>query len=216
METAQAARTVINTHGFVRGVGRVLHTHLIEAIRPDVIIALAKGRELSALLKPYRYHRTFRLPPSPRAIAKTPAERQANRQRAFRQHFRSAQPIELKLKDLVLQRALLFTGTRIHLPPFPYAERTDEGVLAVAAPGMPIPPHVKAIPLGFEQNLLCGLSNRRHQGIGLGIVQHIDFDRSTLALLTPVAASHIRMLQFGDIAVSPDGRELGRRDTRVW
>lgn len=216
VETAQADRTVINTVGFVHRVGRVLLTHLIEAIRPDVIIALAKGRELSAILKPYRDHRTLRLPPSPYAVAKTQPERQGNRERAFRHYFRSTQPIELKLKDLVLQRALLFTGTRIQLPPFPYAERTDEGVLAVAAPGMPVPSHVKAIPLGFERHLLCGLSNRRGQGLGLGILQHIDFARDTMALLTPVGASHIRMLQFGDIAVSPDGREIGRRENRDW
>ncbi len=216
VETAQATRTVINTLGFVRGVGRVLQTHLIEAIRPDVIIALAKGQELSALLKPYRYYRTLRLPPSPRAVSKTQPERQANRERAFRHYFSPAQAVELKLKDVVLQRALLFTGTKIHLPPFPYAERTDEGVLAVAAPEMPVPPHVKTVPLGFERNLLCGLSNRRRQGIGLGIVQHIDFDRDTLALLTPVPPGHIRMLQFGDMAVSPDGRGLGQRDTRAW
>ncbi len=172
VETAQSTRTVINTLGFVRSVGRILQTHLIEAVRPDVIIALAKGRELSALLKPYRYHRTLRLPPSPRAVPKTQSERQANRERAFRHYFRPAQSVELKLNDLVLQRALLFTGTRIQLPPFPYAERTDEGILVVAAPGMPVPPHINAIPLGFERQLLCGLSNRRRQGIGLGIVQH--------------------------------------------
>ncbi len=216
VETARAKRTVINTLGFVHGAGRVLQSYLIEAIRPDVIIALAKGRELSALLKPYRDHRTLRLPPSPRASSKTQPERQANREHAFRRYFSSAQSIELKLKDVVLQRALLFTGTRIHLPPFPYAERTAEGIWVVAEPDMPIPPHAKAVPLGFEQHILCGLSNRRHQGLGLGIVQHIDFARNALALLTPVPAGAIRILQFGDIAVSPDGRELGRRDARAW
>ncbi len=121
VDIAQASRTVVNTLGFVRGVGRILQTYLIEAIRPDVIIALAKGRELSALLKPYRYHRTLRLPPSPQASVKTPLERQANRERAFRRYFRPAQPIALRLHELVLQRALLFTGTQIRLPPFPYA-----------------------------------------------------------------------------------------------
>ncbi len=216
VDTAQASRTVINTLGFVRGVGRILQTHLIEAIRPDVIIALVQGRELSALLKPYRYHHTLRLPPSPQASAKTSTERRANRERAFRRYFSAARKAELHLHDLMLQRTLLFTGTKIHLPPFPYAERTDEGIIAVAAPDMPIPSHVRAIPLGFEKHLLCGLSNRRRQGIGLGILQRIDFERETLSLLTPVPMDQIRMLQFGDMSVGPDGRELGRRDTRVW
>ncbi|ETW98391.1 MAG: hypothetical protein ETSY2_42905, partial [Candidatus Entotheonella gemina] len=133
VDTARAARTVINTPGFVRGTGRILQTHLIEAIRPDVMIAIVKGRELSALLKPYRYHRTLRLPPSPQASAKTLPERQANRERAFRRYFSTAQQAEFLLDELVLQRALIFTGTKIHLSPFPYAERTDEGIIAVAA-----------------------------------------------------------------------------------
>ncbi len=216
VDTAQATRVVINTPGFVRGAGRVLQTHLIEAIRPDVIIALVKGRELSALLKPYRYHHTLRLAPSPQASAKTPAERQANRERAFRRYFEAAHHVSLPRRALVLQRALLFTGTPIRLAPFPYAERTDEGVVAVAAADMPIPSHVRAVPLGFERNLLCGLSNRRRQGIGLGILQHIDFEHGSLALLTPVPASQIHVLQFGDLYVGRDGRELGRRDPRVW
>jgi polynucleotide 5'-kinase involved in rRNA processing len=216
VDAAQAHWTVINTPGFVRGAGRILQAHLIEAIRPDVIIALVQGRELSALLKPYRYHRTLRLPPSPRASTKTPPERQANRERAFRRYFDHAQQIELSLKELVLQRILLFTGTRIHLPPFPYAERTDEGIVAVAAVGTPVPPHIQVMPLGFEQHLLCGLSNRRRQGIGMGIVQRIDFAHGSLLLLTPVPVEQIRMLQFGDLYVRPDGREMGRRNTRVW
>jgi polynucleotide 5'-hydroxyl-kinase GRC3/NOL9 len=213
---AQATRIIINTLGFVRGAGRILQAHLIEAIRPDVIIALVQGRELSALLQPYRYHRTLRLPPSPMASIKTPSERQANREGAFWRYFSTAQHVSLHLRDLVLQRTLLFTGTRIHLPPFPYAERTDEGIVAVARADMPVPPHVRTMPLDFERHLLCGLSNRRRQGIGLGIVQRIDFDHGTLALMTPVPVEQIRMLQFGDIYVGTDGRELGRRDHRVW
>ena len=216
VDMAQAHRTVINTLGFVRGVGRALQTHLIEAIRPDAIIAIARGPELSAVLNPYRYHPILRLPPSPQASAKSPEARQANRERAFRHYFSAAQQVELPLKDLILQRLLLFTGTKIHVPPFPYAERTDEGVLVVAAKGATIPPRVQAIPLGFEQRLLCGLSNRRRQGIGLGILQRIDFDRGALSLLTPAPAEHIRVLQFGDLYIGADGRELGRRDTRAW
>ena len=216
VDMARAQRTVINTLGFVRGVGRVLQTHLIEAIRPDAIIAIARGPELSALLKPYRYHPILRLPPSPQASAKSPEARQANRDRAFRHYFSAAQPIELRLQDLILQRLLLFTGAKIHFPPFPYAERTDEGVIVVAAKGLTVPPRVQVVPLGFEQHLLCGLSNRRQQGIGLGILQRIDYNRSALSLLTPVPAEHIRVLQFGDLYIGSDGRELGRRDTRVW
>jgi polynucleotide 5'-kinase involved in rRNA processing len=72
------------------------------------------------------------------------------------------------------------------------------------------------MPLGFERHLLCGLSYRRRQGIGMGILQCIDFERDTFALLTPVPAAQIYVLQFGDLYIGPDGRELGRRDHRIW
>ena len=63
---------------------------------------------------------------------------------------------------------------------------------------------------GFERNLLCGVADERNECLGLAILEAIDFKRRTLTFFTPVAAETIRALQFGDLYIAPDGRELGR------
>jgi polynucleotide 5'-hydroxyl-kinase GRC3/NOL9 len=73
------------------------------------------------------------------------------------------------------------------------------------SPGEP-----RVLPAGFERNLLCGLADTTGRGLGLAILERLDFAQRTPSLLTPVARDAIRVVQFGDLYVSPDGRELGR------
>ena len=214
VDMARASRVIINTTGFVHGLGRVLKGYKIDAVQPDVIVAIARGHELSALLTPYRHHRTLRITPSPRAIVKTPQQRQSNRERAFAAYFASAREVSLPWQQVRLQRSLLFTGTRVRHDAFLYAERTAEGLIAVAAHDIPYSPGVTVLPAGFEHHLLCGIANQRNHGLGLAILKHLDFAAETLTLLTPIPAEHIRIIQCGDLYVSPDGRELERRVPR--
>jgi polynucleotide 5'-hydroxyl-kinase GRC3/NOL9 len=214
VDVARASHVIVNTTGFVHGLGRVLKGYKIDAVQPDVMVAIARGHELSALLTPYRHHRTLRITPSPHAMVKTPQQRQSNREKAFAAYFASARAVSLPWQQVRLQRSLLFTGTRVQHDAFVYAERTAEGLIAVAAPGAPYSPGVTILPAGFEQHLLCGLATQRNHGLGLAILQHIDFAAETLTLLTPVLAERIRIIQCGDLYVSPEGRELDRRVPR--
>ena len=178
IEQAQAQRVVVNTTGLVHGVGRVLKAFVIEAVRPDVIVAIARGRELSAVLAPYRHARTFRLPPSEQARLKTREQRRANRERAFATYFAAAHALTLPWRQVQLQRTLLFSGTRVPQADVRYAERTAEGLLAIADTDAPHLPDVTVIPTGFERHLLCGVADGRGRGIGLAILSHIDWDRN--------------------------------------
>ena len=65
------------------------------------------------------------------------------------------------------------------------------------------------LPVGFERHLLCGVANRRNEGVGLALIMHIDFARETITLRTPVPAAQIKVVQFGTLYVQADGRELG-------
>lgn len=209
LDTARATYRIVNTTGFVQGVGRVLKSYKIEAVQPDVIIALEHGRELRALLQPYQHCRILYLPTSAQAAVKHPAQRQAARQRAFGAYFTAARPVELPLRQVLFQRGRLFTGRRVAHPDFVYAERTPEGFLAVGSAAQAAHDSAHVLPVGFERSLLCGVADRRNVGLGLAIVQHIDFARETLALYTPVPAAQIRVLQWGGLYVQPDGREGG-------
>ena len=68
---------------------------------------------------------------------------------------------------------------------------------------------MQVLPVGFERHLLCGVANRRNEGVGLAIVMHIDFARETITLRTPVPAAQIKVMQFGTLYIQEDGRELG-------
>jgi len=70
-------------------------------------------------------------------------------------------------------------------------------------------PGVHVLPVGFERHLLCGVANRRNDGVGLALIMHIDFARETIMLHTPVPAAQVNIVQFGTIYVQTDGHELG-------
>lgn len=192
LDVARVPYRLVNTTGLVQGVGRALKSYKIEAVQPDAIIAIEQHRELRALLQPYRHFRILYLPASDHAVVKSPAQRQAARQRAFSAYFAQATTVELPLRQVLFQRGRLFTGRRVTHPDFVYAERSPEGLLAVGHAAQ-VGEHV--LPLGFERSLLCGVADRRNAGLGLAIVQQIDFARETLTLYTPVPAAQIRVLQ---------------------
>ena len=209
LDIARAACIIMNTTGFIHGPGRVLKGYKIEAVQPDVIVALEQGRELRALLQAYRHYRILRLPASAYATPKTFEQRRAARERAFVRYFATASAVELALRQVIFQRALLFTGRKLEQKDFLYAEHTGEGILAIAAEEQVGTPGVHVLPVGFEHNLLCGVANRRNEGVGLALIVHIDFARETITLRTPVPVAQIKVVQFGTLYVQADGQELG-------
>ena len=215
LDTARAHVIIINTTGLIHGVGRALKSYKIEAVQPDAIVAIEQGRELTAITQAYRHYRILRVPPSAQALAKTPQQRKATREQAFRAYFASAREVCLARHRVVLQRTVLFTGTRLDSSSEYYRERTAEGMLTIGDPSSSgAGNHATDLPLGFERNLLCGVAGRRNQGLGLAILKRIEVANDTLTLLTPVPVENIHVVQFGDMYVMPDGQEPGGRPPR--
>ena len=209
VDAAQAAYIIINTTGFVTGPGRVLKSYKIEAVRPDVIVAIEHDRELRPLLQAYRHYRILRLPASAYAVTKTSGQRRTARALAFGRYLAPASTVELALRQVIFQRALLFTGRKLEQEDCLYAEHTAQGILVVAAVKQADTAGVRVLPVGFERYLLCGVANRRNEGVGLALIMRIDFTRETITLRTPVPAAQIKVVQFGTLYVQGDGRELG-------
>lgn len=182
-EAAQAARVIVNTTGFVHGLGRRLKGRKIEALEPDVIISLARDRELDALLAPYPHIRTLHLLPSPQARGKSLQQRRVNREEAFRRYFAKAQTVSLPRRQVQIQ------------------ERASDEIITLSG-----------MPMALKRDLLCGVANRQGHGAGLAILTHIDRATDTLHLHTPIAPEQLRMLQLGYLYIGPHGKELGRRD----
>jgi polynucleotide 5'-hydroxyl-kinase GRC3/NOL9 len=61
-----------------------------------------------------------------------------------------------------------------------------------------------------EHQLLCGVADRRNRGLGLGIITGRETPPDTVSLFTPVPAASIRIVQYGDLSLTPEGQELGQ------
>jgi polynucleotide 5'-kinase involved in rRNA processing len=127
------------------------------------------------------------------------------------QCFADAQKFELALGRLTSQRILLFSGWPVQDDRLIYAERTSAGLVVVSADE-----HVSehGLTVLHAENLLCGLADRRNQGLGLAIIRKLAFTSGKLSLWTPVAAAQIRIIQFGNDYLSPDGCELNHKQAR--
>lgn len=209
---ANAAFVVVDTDGYVDGAGRVVKGYQIDAVRPDLIVALEKQGELEPILRPYGTYPAARIRPSAKARPRDRWQRELSRKQAFAAYFREARRVELGLDEVVLQRSLLFAGEPVAVAGALYAGRTPEGVVAVAETPVGRADVAKQLRPGFERNLLCGVADGHDQGVGLALVEGIDFGRRSVALFSPVPREKLRVIQFGDLYLAWDGSELGRVD----
>ena len=206
---ARTAFVIIDTTGLVHESGRVLKNYKIDSVRPDVIVTLERRNELAPIRMANRNVPIIRIEPSRKAHGKHDYEKIEVRRQSYARHFSRATLLQLSLESLVFQRTLLFTGKPIEIDGAIHAEQSSEGILVVGAPATP-PPGSKVLPLGFERNLLCGVADATGRCLGLGIIEHIDFAGRTLALTTAVERAGVRIVQFGDVYVTPEGGELGQ------
>jgi len=207
---ARGAFVIIDTTGLVHGSGRILKNYKIEAVKPDVIVAIERRNELAAVRMANRHVPIMRIEPSCKAHGKDDYEKIEVRRLAFARYFSGASLLQLPIDPLIFQRTLLFGGKWIALEGAIHAEHTAEGLLIVGAPTGAPPPDSKALPLGFERNLLCGIADATGRCLGLGIIERIDFTGRTVALSTPVERDKVRIVQFGDVYVTSEGGELGQ------
>ncbi len=179
---------VINTTGFIHGAGYVLKSYKIEMLHPDLIIAVDPGEETAAITYSYSHCCCVRLLPSPRVVPKSRELRRAARQKAFARYFQASSEISLDIRDLTFQRDPEFIAALA-------GNRMGAGVRLRV-------PH---------SNLLCGLCDREGHCLGLGILDKVGLGSNTISFLTPVPKDRIRIVQFGDLYLKPDGEELGRK-----
>jgi hypothetical protein len=110
---------VVNTAGFIRGIGARLQAGTIAAVKPDAIVLIGEADGLDPVLAAHGHLPPLRLRPSPFARRKSAGERRRLRQAAFEAALQGAEPI-------ILSNALLAPG-----PPRPY-EGAARPVCAVA------------------------------------------------------------------------------------
>jgi polynucleotide 5'-hydroxyl-kinase GRC3/NOL9 len=209
VDMAQSDITIIDTTGLVHGSGRTLKGFQIESLQPDAIVTLEKDNELDAIVNAYSNFTFLRITPSRYATKKSSRARKKAREKMFKVYFAHAREITLDISRTRIQRLPLFSGTTYDDPRFVYAERNPDGTTAVVKEKHTQKyPGVYTLPFAFERNLLCGLADRKNIYLGLGILKRIHYQNRTITLLTPVAKRQIKIVQFGDMYVSPEGKEI--------
>lgn len=206
---------VIDTTGLIHGPGRALKQAKLDAIGPDLIVAVEREQELSAILAGSLIP-CLRVGAPAAARPKSDRERARARQVSFGRYFGGAERLTFSLEEVVLQNTLLFSGAPVALPGAVHAERTAEGLIAVAdeqeTAGIQAARNVRP---GFERGLLCGLADAAGNGRGLGIVAAIDFPRRRIDILSPVSRELVAAVQVGRLHLTRDGRELGHASRAI-
>ncbi|MCS6804207.1 MAG: Clp1/GlmU family protein [Acidobacteriota bacterium] len=227
-----AAALVINTSGMVfGGPARTLHAHLMDALKPDVVLALQRQSEVEHLLRPIERQRrcqVVRLPVSARASPRSREVRQQFRRQRFQAYLQGARLQSIAIAQVGVQNMFIQSGVPLSVTELGkasarldtriiYGERCADGLFLVAdgywhddalasVPEQFEVPRVFIMPLSDFENRLIGLSDEQSDLLALGVLQAVDWPNKILYVLTPLddrALPHVRLVQFGSLKLDP-------------
>lgn len=233
---ALSQTVIIDTPGWVQGDGgRLLRRSEIEMISPDVIVLMQRKKELEHLVKTYPEEKVVRLTVSKKAAPTSPAERKSLRELISQKYFQNLQKFEIPFCQIAVDRAYLFTGQEFSVSDWEkisflkgnvlYGEWLSgyEGILLVTRTSLTEEEvfrvkqimgvwRLKNILSGQEAQMIVGLADKNSEVLALGILKEIDYVRKKFVLLAPLETAKqkdIRIIQFGSLRISDDGREAG-------
>jgi len=214
---------IIDTCGYVLGdTGRRLKTSKLQAITPDVVVALQKGNELYPIVR--GWHGEVVEVKAPKEARRVPRHiRREIRESRWGKTFEEAQERQIDLEEKKLLNTYLLSGKRIDTHIFAkllqcevlYAEEIPEGFFIVKKEKLHEYQHqpvsfsgstLKALDSGWEENLVVGLLNHG-QFIDLGIVKKINYHNMMAAI--SCREHEFDSIKFGRIKVDESGREQG-------
>jgi polynucleotide 5'-hydroxyl-kinase GRC3/NOL9 len=230
-----AELVIVDTCGLVEGeLAHTLQIHTIDLVRPDLIVALQRERELEPLLRLASAGggRIERRPVAAAARPKSEALRRALRAARFHRYFEGARPHELDGRALPIAGAWLFSGAALEPRLLKFAERT----LGAPAPyGERLPGAVRLVtrartderrlgalqeefrrqrvlvtPPHTFQGLLVGLMEAGGLLAAVGILEAVTYDSARLTVRAPLrSAAQVCQIRFGRLRIRPDGSEIG-------
>jgi polynucleotide 5'-hydroxyl-kinase GRC3/NOL9 len=227
---------VLDTTGMVDGpLGRRLKTYKADLVRPDYLVGVQKRREVEHLLVPYQKVtpvRVRKVSSSELARRKPPEFRTARRQLNFYNHFHEAPGHIIHLDSVCTWSTSFSTGRIMKWQyvklientlkcPILHAEITGNGIFAVSerqCTGRDMAlleeqfktKSIRIVAASAFANLLLGLADENANTIDVGLLQAIDFKQRFVFVLSPIRTiSPVKVLQFGSMRVTRDGKELG-------
>lgn len=232
---AGAESAIIDTTGFVSGAAaRRLKCAKVEAVKPDIVVAIQRKDELEHILRPIgpRVSRLLRIPAPEAVVAKSQEMRLQRRTMRFFRYFQDARLHTFPLSEVACEGTWFNSGTpldwnEIHFLQQAFqsrvfwAERSaehlflitekvvDERALLLVEETFRVT-HVITAGVHRFVKLLLGLLNPQGECLSIGILERIDFVNRTITVRTPLRdTSGIAILRFGGLNVRPDGKEIG-------
>jgi polynucleotide 5'-hydroxyl-kinase GRC3/NOL9 len=220
---------LIDTTGFVTGLGAEMKRLKAELIRPGIIAVIHSG-ELSGLVRALEpYGEVVELGVSETARSYSFDERKNLRTEKWRSYFRDSQLVEFSVSKVAITGTSLFHGVPLNSDEKELLEKAfgwvvlagwkNRGYTVVKADVERFQRahsrELKAVDFEKLSNLLVGLIDGGGLCIGVGILKWVNFSEGRLQVLTPVDdISRVREIRFGRIRVTEEGDELGllRRD----
>lgn len=225
---------IINTDGWISGKAVEFKQNLIEMIKPNVIVAIERGRELEPIIRPLEgqsWTEIVRLSALPIVRNRDPEERRVYREGMYRKYMQGARIRIFDLKRVKLVNTYL--GSSIPLPP--YERRKIEKILGQriywsgwynkslvlyldkvlvqneleslkSALGAE---DVICIKRGQERGIIVGLYDFNNTYLGMGVINEIDFERNSIKIITPVNENP-SLIVVGLIRLNNDFREIGK------
>ncbi|MCK4649524.1 hypothetical protein KAT51_08375, partial [bacterium] len=136
-------------------------------------------------------------------------------------YFKGARKIRLSLERTATDRCYFGTGKEMKIPGTLYAERLSgfEGISVVTQKLLSQENlkklrkelgNIRNIIAGKERGILVGLLDGKGDTLGMGRIEKIDYKKKEVLLTTPVEdGKKIRVIQFGSLKITPEGREAG-------
>jgi polynucleotide 5'-kinase involved in rRNA processing len=143
------------------------------------------------------------------------------RELASLRYFKNTKRIKLSLERVATDRCYFRTGREVKIPGTLYAEKLSgfEGGLIVTQKPFSREKlnvlskelgNIRNIVAGDEKGILVGLLDEKGDTLGMGRIEEIDYKKNKILLLAPVRdGGKIRVIQFGSLRITPEGREAG-------
>lgn len=233
----QGARLIVlDTTGLIDGaLGRRLKTAKADLVRPDYLVGIQRRREADHLLEPFSavaWTKPLRVASSELARRKPAEFRTARRQLSFHKHFYDAPGHIIRLDEVSTWNTWFNTGRRMKWQYAKFiedaiqcrilhAEITGRGIFAVserqctrrdlaAVEEQFRTRNISVTTAEAFHNLLVGLADENANLMNVGLLQAIDFRQRFMFVLSPIRAiSAVKVVQFGSMRVTKDGKELG-------
>ncbi|HII61461.1 Clp1/GlmU family protein [Pyrococcus horikoshii] len=222
---------LIDTTGMIYGPGVELKRMKIEAIKPDLILALERENELTPIIKGFE-DITLKLRVSDKVKEFSRSERKELRREKWKRYFENSRIVTFNVNDILVTGTSMFQGKPIEEGEKNLLERLFKWLIlhgrklgeryfvvkvdTSEGPRVVDKNVVRYFDFSKLSNLLLGLLDKEGFCQGVGILKAINFSEGRLEVLTPVKdISIITEIRFGRIRVREDGEELGLLDREV-